>query len=755
MAISREDRRVRELDRHLILPNRREPAFDGLTELARATAGADFAAICVWNDALLWFMAAAGRTSLCPPDMARALCEATIAAPSTPLFVADCRLDPDLAGRGDATLPSRPVAFAAMPITVGSGIPLGVLLVAWDRPASFGDSARSGLVESARAISDRLRLQRITTEHARDRAARRIKNAEIKAQRSEIVRQRVLLEQTSRMARIGGWEYDMLEDIWTWSPEIYRLMEADLSFKVDFRDSLKYYPEADRDRVRETYARAMKDGIPFEIEVRLNTLAGNQRLVRCMCEPQVVRGRVVRLVGAVQDITDRKAIEDRIVFLARHDPITGLPNRALFQERLEAALRVPDDGQPRQIGLFMVDVDHFKAINDTMGHHAGDVLLVEVGRRFQNAVGPLGMVARLGGDEFAILLDGAPSEAEIARIADALLQATTTPVPYGDEAIPLTISVGEAICVQGETPEQALKDADIALYEAKGGGRNRSVRFDRSMRDEVELRHSILRAMRQALDRRELVLYYQPKFCLRTGRHEGFEALLRWRRPDGFVAAPGFFGAALDDPQLGQIIGDEVIEMAIEQAAAWERMKLGYDHIAINVATAQFRRGDLAERILQSISTHQIDPARLMVEVTENVLLSRDAQSVGSTLRFLKNAGVPIALDDFGTGYASLTHLKEFPVDLLKIDRTFVANLADARESHAIVRGIAGIAHDLGIHVIAEGIETEKQQEILRRFGIAYGQGYLFARPMPADKATLYLIERGAGDQRRQAQAGG
>jgi diguanylate cyclase (GGDEF)-like protein len=617
-----------------------------------------------------------------------------------------------------------------------------VLLFEKPRQVSIADI--ENLWRLIRAIIDRLHLRRIRIERELDQITRAKKDAEIAAQKWEIGKQRRLLEQTARLARIGGWEYDVVADRMIWSAEIYRLLELDETAPPPgLTTLLGYCREEAAGEVKRLIVRVLTRGDSFETEIPLISNSGRRRWARCVCEAEVQRGKVARLIGTVQDTTLQRATEEEVNFIATHDMVTGLLNRAVFQERLDRALtfRTP----ARTVGLYLIDVDHFKSVNDTLGHHAGDVLLAEVGRRLRESVGELGVVARLGGDEFALMMADCGHESEIIAIGEQMMRGLQEPIAYEAEAIPVTISVGIARAPSGTPADQLFKDADIALYEAKGEGRNRFVLFDRAMREAIELRHSILRAIRQAIDRGDLRLHYQPKYSLRTGVLAGFEALLRWHRPDGFIASPGFFGIALDDPQLGLAIGDLVIRQAVQQAADWRRRGIVFDHIAINVATPQFRRGDLCECLSAALDEYGVPPAALMVEVTENVLLSKVADEVQTTLSQLARKGIKIALDDFGTGYASLSHLKDFPVDLLKVDRSFVATLTEERESRSIVRGITALAHDLGIAVIAEGVETAAQRDMLRHFGVDFGQGFLFARAMlPAQIESTGMVSEAA-----------
>ncbi len=737
-----EERRLRELARYLILDTRADEAFDRLCALACHVVGARGGSIGFLDRDRLWLKARTGGDTAELPR-AGTFCDAAIR--SSGLFeVEDAEADTRF--RRFTFPDGAPVrAVAVVPIEVRRGLRIGTVCLFFDRPGSLKPPQREALQQVAAAVVDRLRLHRIRIERRLEAARKRAKDAEVKAQRAELALQRRQWDQTSRLARIGGWEYDVARNHLSWSEGIYRILELDRSFVPVFGEISPFYRPDHRERIIGLIRTALRENQPFETEVPVVTAEGRERWVRFICECEVRRGKVVRLIGTIQDVTDQRATEQTVVYIATHDVMTRLPNRAVFSKQLAEALKVRNQ-QTRCMTLFLIDIDHFKAVNDTLGHQAGDALLTAVGERLTQAAGPR-LVARLGGDEFAILATEALDEPAIDQLADAVMRAFCDPVRYGDESIPVTVSIGIATGRPGDSAEQILKDADIALYEAKGTGRNRAVRFDRGMRDEVELKHAVLRAFRQAIERDELLLHYQPKVSLRTGELLGFEALLRWRRPDGFVVGPSFFMPALEDPQLSLAIGDRVLDIAVRQAADWRAAGFDFGHIAINTATSQFRRGDLADLVGRSLAEAGVPARSLCVEVTENVLLSRDAGNVLSALNALHASGVKIALDDFGTGYASLTHLKEFPVDLLKIDRSFVSSLGDERESRAIVRGITALAHELGIEVIAEGIETALQRDTLRHLGVNYGQGFYFARPVPADVAAAEWLAR-SGDRR-------
>jgi len=740
-----EKTRLRELYRYRILDTPPEPEFDGLCELARSLVGAAAAAITFHDIDRVWCKASAGTVI---GSLPRALSLGLEAIATGDVVVyEDLAASERFVGHPlvrDAGFRSA----VAVPIDVKRGIAIGVVVLMFTEVRHLTRAEVDNLLRLNHAIVDRLHLRRVRIERELDQVTRAKKDAEIAAQKWEIGKQRRLLEQTARLARIGGWEYDVTADRMIWSAEIYHLLELDETAPPpDLPTLLGFCRNEAAGEMKRLIVRVLTRGESFETEIPLTSSSGRIRWARCVCEAEMRRDKVVRLIGTVQDTSTQRATEEEVNFIATHDMVTGLLNRAVFQERLDRALafRSPH----RQVGLFLIDVDHFKAVNDTLGHHAGDVLLAEVGRRLRAAVGEVGIVARLGGDEFALMLPECEGDGELTTIGEQMMRGLLAPIAYEDESIPVTISVGIARAPSGTPADQLFKDADIALYEAKGAGRNRFILFDRAMREAIELRHSILRAIRQAIERGDLRLHYQPKLSLRTGMLTGFEALLRWHRPDGFIASPGFFGIALEDPQLGLAIGDLVIREAVRQAAEWRTCGHAFDHIAINVATTQFRRGDLCDCLMAALEEFDVPPSMLMVEVTENVLLSKVADDVQSTLAQLAEKGIKIALDDFGTGYASLSHLKDFPVDLLKVDRSFVATLTDERESRSIVRGITALAHDLGIAVIAEGVETAAQRDMLRHFGVDFGQGYLFARAMTPEQIEQSDLFRQPGNHAR------
>lgn len=443
----------------------------------------------------------------------------------------------------------------------------------------------------------------------------------------------------------------------------------------------------------------------------------------------------------------------RLHHLAHHDPLTGLPNRALFQERLaEACSQARHDG--RLCALLYLDLDHFKDINDSLGHQAGDVLLREVGQRLQLSVRSTDTVARLGGDEFAVILAGLSNPAGTSRVAAAIIEAVSQPVSFQGQAIQVGTSIGITICPQdGENVEQLLVNADMALYQAKSQGRGLYHFFTQAYRVALVERRAMEEELRRAAVREEFVLHYQPQVDLAQGTLNGLEALLRWQHPRRGLVPPAEFLPLAEESGLIVTIGRQVLHQACAQVKAWLEAGLDPPPVAINLATAQFKQGDLAEEIRQGLAQAGLAARYLEVEVTEGTILDRDSGEIQRALERIRSLGVGIALDDFGTGYASLTHLKRFPVDRLKIDRSFVKNLGQDAGDEAIIRTVIQLGHSLGLTVVAEGIETEVQVRYLRLQQCDSGQGYLFGRPLPVGEITRLL--RSPRDQLRQPATDG
>jgi diguanylate cyclase (GGDEF)-like protein/PAS domain S-box-containing protein len=450
-------------------------------------------------------------------------------------------------------------------------------------------------------------------------------------------------------------------------------------------------------------------------------------------------GQFLGFVGSLLDITARKQAEERIAWTAEHDGLTGLANRTRFQLQLRSQLASAADVPGERLAVVLLDLDHLKLVNDTLGHDAGDALIMAVASRLRTAVGDAGLVGRLGGDEFGIILSQVESRASAVREARRLAELLWEPLLHRGEPIDCRSSVGVTLFPDdSRSPDELLKNADLALYSAKSSERGSVEPYRpymrRELRQRVRTRHGASRFL--AEDR--ILPFYQPQIDLGTGRLHGFEALLRLRGTRGGLHAPRQIMSAFEDPKLAIALGDRMLDHVLRDLRQWLEAGGNPGRVAINASAIEFRTGGYADRVLARIAAAGLDPQLLEIEVTETVLMGRDTAQIGHALGTLSAAGVRISLDDFGTGYASLTHLKQFPVDAIKIDRSFVAGVHKDKGDRAIVDAIVGLGRTLGKQVVAEGVETQEQAEWLGSIGCRLAQGYLFARPLPLAQAMSF-----------------
>lgn len=449
-------------------------------------------------------------------------------------------------------------------------------------------------------------------------------------------------------------------------------------------------------------------------------------------------GAIIHYDGAIYDITERKLAEERVYYLAHYDPLTGLPNRSLLRERMESAmLRARQLGT--RLGLLFIDLDHFKNINDSLGHSAGDLLLCEVADRLSDGLRASDMVSRQGGDEFILLVDNLRRTEDLAAIADKLIERISQPFDIEGHHLLLTPSIGITVYPDdGASIEELIRNADAAMYHAKENGRNNYQFFRREMSAGALARLSLESAMRKGLERGEFELHYQPQVSLSDGRISGVEALLRWRHPERGLLPPGEFIHIAEQSGFIVELGDWVIDEACRQAAAWDRQGHEPLRMAVNISGMQFRRGHLGQVVAEALEASGLPADRLELELTESVLM-RYSQTTRSLLNQLHHLGVRLAVDDFGTGYSSLSYLKRFRVDRLKIDQSFIGELDVHPDDEAIARAVIQMARALRLEVVAEGVERETQLAFLRAEGCDAVQGYLFSRALPAGELARLL----------------
>jgi diguanylate cyclase (GGDEF)-like protein len=444
--------------------------------------------------------------------------------------------------------------------------------------------------------------------------------------------------------------------------------------------------------------------------------------------------------GVFLDVTDRKRMEAELERLALYDPLTGLPNRALFSDRLRQALERRDRGQVTAV--YFLDVDRFKRINDSLGHGAGDEVLREVAARIERTLRPDDTVARFGGDEFTVLCESVGGVLEAVNVADRLQRELAEPLEAGGAELRLSASIGVTLAERGEDADfwRLVEDADAAMYRAKERGGARTELFDQAMRQRAVQALAIEQELQHALQSGELRLYYQPLVNLESGEMVGAEALIRWEHPKRGLLSPDQFLPVAEESGLIVEVGAWAVGEACRRLRDWDRTGGGASRfgLAVNLSARELTHPDVVTTVLNAVRRSALAPERLTIEVTESAAIS-DRDSGFRALRELSSAGVKIAIDDFGTGYSSLDHLREMPADILKIDRSFVAGMAANSPDSALVAAAIAMGRALDMEVVAEGIETAAQMADLRELGCPFGQGYLFARPLPPEEIHSLL----------------
>ena len=560
----------------------------------------------------------------------------------------------------------------------------------------------------------------------------------------ELAESQSSLAEAQRLAQIGNWHWSVHSPLAYWSDEMYRILGVDPAGGQSTMDSFLSSIDASERESVETRFRALRAAAgSFSAEHRIIAGDGAECIVFSQSSSESgADGQVTRLYGTIQDITKRKRAEQEIRRLALFDGLTGLPNRQYFLDQLDHTVaRAQRAGE--RLAVMYLDLDRFKRINDTMGHAAGDALLKEFAVRLKQCVRTSdyvaredadsdGTVARLAGDEFTISLVALSSPHGAAKVAGRILTAMAKPFNLDGQDVVVTTSIGIALYPEdGEQTDTLLKNADAAMYRAKELGKNTYQFFDKDMNTATVEKLSMENELRQALNRDQMVLFYQPKIDIRTGRITGVEALIRWQHPHWGLVPPMQFIPLAEEIGLIVSIGDWVLEEACRQLRAWDQSGLEEVSMAVNLASPSFRQPELGRRVATLLRRTNLPPGRLELEATESILM-RDVGTTMTTLTQLRDLGVRISVDDFGTGYSSLSYLRRFPIDQLKIDRSFVKEVTDNSDDASITSAIISLAHSLRLDVVAEGVETVGQARFLREQNCHLMQGFLFSRPVPA-----------------------
>jgi diguanylate cyclase (GGDEF)-like protein len=555
------------------------------------------------------------------------------------------------------------------------------------------------------------------------------------------------LGEAQAMSHIGSWDWAVNADEVWWSAELYQICGVEPGeFGATYDSFLEVLHPGDRDRVDATVRRSVQSGEGFDYQGRIVRPGGELRTIYAIGKVTTDdEGRPVRLSGTVQDITDRKMLEDKVEYQAFHDSLTGLPNRALFLDRVEHAL-LRQQRSPSSVAVLFLDLDDFKTVNDSLGHQAGDELLIDLARQLHASIRPADTVARLGGDEFGVLLEDIDKLDHAVSTAQRVLEIFDKPFHiegtdlFVRGSIGIAVSSGDQVVTSGDI----LRDADTAMYAAKkhGHGKGSYELFAPEMQKAATERLQLKADLQRAVDEQEFILHYQPIVSLETREMIGVEALVRWEHPDRGLVPPLEFIPFCEESGLILSLGKWVLHEACERMALWQLIypDTAPRTVSVNVSPMRFLRPGLVDEVAQALAVSGLAPECLVLEITESVLVS-DVEVI-DTLAELKDLGVQLALDDFGTGYSALSYLRDFPIDLLKVDKSFIDSVAMGPDASSLTRAVVELGRTLSLRVVAEGVEDDAQAEVLRSIECELAQGFLFSKPLP-ESAMKELLKSG------------
>lgn len=570
----------------------------------------------------------------------------------------------------------------------------------------------------------------------------------------ELINSQQRLAKTQQLAKLGNWDINLKTNKFNCSQEARRLLGLDdTAQSISYDHFLSPIIVKEQENIRNTINAAVKEKKPFSANYLILLPDGNQHHI--LNQGEILHddtGAAETLLGVVQDVSELKLAEEEIRFLAFYDGLTGLANRMLFLDRLDQEIKTAKRHN-QILAILFLDLDQFKRVNDLYGHHIGDLLLKNVSETLKKCIRNSDttsriskddsemVIARFGGDEFIILLPDINTPENAAKIANRILHTIPTTYMLDGHEISITTSIGISVFpADAEEPDILLRYADSAMYHAKDSGRNNYQFFKESLNATVTERFNIEKDLRKALERDEFLLYYQPQVTLPDRKIIGAEALIRWIHPQKGMIPPDKFIPIAEESGLIIDINKWVIQTACRQNHEWKNLGLSPVRIAVNLSGYQLANQNIIEVIKEALDSVGLEPKNLEIEITENILMQEEVDTVG-ILNQLKELNLQIALDDFGTGYSSLSYLTSFPVDVIKIDRSFVMGCIEQKNNLIIIKAIIAMGHSLGMRIIAEGIETADQLELMNLYGVDEAQGYFFKPPVPQDEFVKLLKE--------------
>ncbi|SON57844.1 Bacteriophytochrome cph2 [Hartmannibacter diazotrophicus] len=726
-----EQERLLELHRLQILDTAPAEDFDAILQVACQISGAAQGTVTLVDANRQWFKARIGVASQETPRQ-EALCAHAIMS-DEPLIIEDARDHPDFRDHPAVTGCDKVRFYAGIPLLVRPGVALGTLCVFDPQPRTLDPG-----------VLDMLRRLGVVAMSLLQRWEERGQLLEmlrlVEDQRRDLKIRERRFQHVERLARVGGFEMDLTSGAIQWTDEVYRITGRPIGMLMDRTNIVSVYAPEEQPRVRARMASSLESATGIDDVFRILTPEGQEKWVHVVSETEIVDGRAKRLFGIVQDVSERYQLEQELRTAACTDLLTGLANRARFNQLVAEWFEAND----RPFGLLLVDLDHFKQINDTLGHAVGDELLRAVATRLMRQTVGFGTAFRIGGDEFAVLVDRLDDTSDLGVVAAGLAAAMSAPIDVSGHVLCPRVTIGGAVArLDGTEAETLRQNADLALYHAKETKRGGFIQFHGTLRTSITKRFNVVREVHEAIDDGRILPYYQPIVRIDTSEIVGVEALVRMRRKDGWIVSAGDFPEALADVHVSRLVTERMLGQVAADMRRWLDDGLDFHHVGINVGVTDFLDHDLERRVVMAFEAHRVPLRHVAIEVTENVLMGPGDSDVIATLQSLRARGAVIALDDFGTGYASLTHLRTFPVDVIKIDKSFVGQMLTDPSSAAIVELVLDLAHKLSMRVVAEGIETSEQAHRLQRLGCTLGQGYRYARPVSAAATSALMTSFG------------
>lgn len=721
-------RRVAVLRDLKLLDTPAQPTFDRITRLCADMFGTRFSLLTLIDKDRQWFLSAEGL-DLKESPREHSFCNHVIASEAH-LAVEDAAKDPRFESNPFVTGEPHISSYLGHPVRGPQGFLLGALCIADDQPRLFNEEDRARLEGLASVVEDLIRA------HDESAAAARLNKLLLK-ETSALKKSSQLLRQAEMVGGIGAWELSLEAGTLRFSDQMHALSGLRPSETIDTKRALEFYAAEDRPRIEEAIRQAAIQGSPFDYEADFFTADGPVRRIRCVGERlDGNEDSLPRVVGVVQDISDAHHANLALKRAADYDSLTSLYNRHAFDRSLQE--KIQEHRRTRQkVSLILLDLDGFKDINDTFGHVIGDVVLEELSARVLKAVGEGAVIARWGGDEFALLPPVGSSPQEVTALAEAVLTAIGEQVEISGQKLQLSGTAGVAWFEEGMAARELIRRADLALYEGKKRERSAIHYYHPALEHQNQTRQLAIAEVRAALDEERVFAAYQPIVDLADGSVVGFESLMRLNtRAKGRLTATQVLPALLD-PILSREITETMLRSVCADMGTLQKAQPRLEFVSVNVAEADLLSRGFAHKLLTSLSTAKMPKEQITLEITETMLLVNDNGTVRDVLTQLHSAGVAIALDDFGTGFSSLSHLRDFPIDKVKIDCSFVQSMTTDWQARAIVQALIAMAKNMGIQIIAEGIETEEQRQLLKQMGCGFGQGFLFSPAMDLGSVTL------------------